>query len=126
MIRRAVVLASMLLAWMPAAAGAHRAERHPARADQSGVAWAGVPGMLPANAQALMYDRLTPLGRNVTAAMLQPSADGSGYFKSAKLLAPGRPVADHRRDDQLRRADARGSGATRTACRTCTPTPTTA
>ena len=47
--------------------------------------------MLPANAQALMYDRLTPLGRNITDAVLQPSADGSGYFKSARLLAPDDP-----------------------------------
>jgi len=47
--------------------------------------------MLPAATQALMYDRLTPLGRNVTDAVLQPSADGSGYFKSARLLAPDDP-----------------------------------
>ena len=38
-----------------------------------------------------MYDRLTPLGRNVTDAVLQPSADGTGYFKSARLLAPDDP-----------------------------------
>ena len=55
---------------------------------QPGVAWATAPGMLPANAQALMYDRLTPLGRNVTDAVLQPSADGSGYFKSARSSPP--------------------------------------
>ena len=38
-----------------------------------------------------MYDRLTPLGRNVTDAVLQPSADGTGFFKSARLLAPDDP-----------------------------------
>ena len=74
-----------------------------------------------------MYDRLTPLGRNVTDAVLAPSADGTGYFKSAQLLARRRPVADHRRDGQRRGgADARASGATPTACRTSTPPPTTA
>jgi acyl-homoserine lactone acylase PvdQ len=56
-----------------------------------GVAWTSTPGILPANAQALMYDRLTPLGRNVTDAVLAPSADGAGYFKSARLLAADDP-----------------------------------
>ncbi len=37
-----------------------------------------------------MYDRLTPFGANVTDAMLAPSTDGSGYFKSAAL----KPVDD--------------------------------
>ena len=56
-----------------------------------GVPWAKTAGILPANAQALMYDRLTPLGRNVTDATLAPSFDGTGYFKSAKLLSPDDP-----------------------------------
>ena len=47
--------------------------------------------MLPANTQALMYDRLTPLGRNITDATLAPSFDGTGYFKSARMLAPTTP-----------------------------------
>src|ERR671910_175192 len=50
-----------------------------------------VLALFPANAQALMYDRLTPLGRNVTDAVLRPSADGTGYFKSARLLAADDP-----------------------------------
>jgi hypothetical protein len=56
-----------------------------------GVPWASAPGMLPADAQARMYDRLTPLFRNVTPAHLQPSADGSGYFKSSALLPENDP-----------------------------------
>ncbi|CAA9476927.1 MAG: hypothetical protein AVDCRST_MAG30-530, partial [uncultured Solirubrobacteraceae bacterium] len=50
-----------------------------------GVPWAKEPGMLPADAQARMYDRLTPLFRNVTDAQLVPSEDGSGFFKSSAL-----------------------------------------
>src|SRR5919107_741854 len=92
MIRRAAVMASLVLAGVPAGAAA-RTELNviPHGQGEPGVAWAGVPGMLPANAQALMYDRLTPLGRNVTDAVLTPSPDGSGYFKSAKLLSPDDP-----------------------------------
>jgi acyl-homoserine lactone acylase PvdQ len=90
--RHAIALAAVLLAWMPAAAGAGtELNVIPHGQQEPGVAWAGAPGMLPAGAQALMYDRLTPLGRNITGAVLQPSADGSGYFKSAKLLAPDDP-----------------------------------
>ncbi len=92
MIRRAVALMSLLLACTPAAARATtELNVIPHGQQEPGVAWATAPGMLPANAQALMYDRLTPLGRNITDAVLQPSADGSGYFKSARLLAPDDP-----------------------------------
>src|SRR5215211_3285676 len=92
MIRRAVVLSALLLASMPAAArAATELNVIPHGQQEPGVAWATAPGMLPANAQALMYDRLTPLGRNITSSVMQPSADGSGYFKSAKLLAPDDP-----------------------------------
>jgi acyl-homoserine lactone acylase PvdQ len=92
MIRRAVVVSALLLAWLPAAAGA-RTELNviPHGQQEPGAAWAALPGMLPANAQALMYDRLTPLGRNITPAVMQPSADGSGYFKSARLLSADDP-----------------------------------
>src|SRR5215218_7950222 len=92
MIRRAVVLISLLLAGTPASAvAATELNVIPYGQQEPGVAWASAPGMLPASAQALMYDRLTPLGRNVTDATLQPSADGSGYFKSTRLLAPDDP-----------------------------------
>ena len=92
MIRRAVVVASALLAAAPGSAGAAtELNVIPHGQQQAGVAWAGTPGILPADTQALMYDRLTPLGRNVTDAVLQPSADGTGYFKSAKLLAADDP-----------------------------------
>ena len=92
MIRRAVVLASVLLAGVPATAAAEtELNVIPHGQGEPGVAWASRAGMLPASAQALMYDRLTPLGRNVTDAVLAPSADGSGYFKSAKLLAADDP-----------------------------------
>jgi acyl-homoserine lactone acylase PvdQ len=92
MIRRAVVVASLLLAVGPAAAHAStELNVIPFGQHEPGVPWASAPGMLPAQTQALMYDRLTPLGANITPDVLTPSADGSGYFKSAKLLAPDDP-----------------------------------
>ena len=92
MFRRAVVLASLVLAGLPASAAAGtELNVIPHGQQELGASWASRPGMLPANTQALMYDRLTPLGRNVTDATLQPSADGTGYFKSAKLLAADDP-----------------------------------
>jgi acyl-homoserine lactone acylase PvdQ len=92
MIRRAAVSAVLALAAVPAA-GAADTELNviPHGQHQPGAAWTGAPGMLPADTQALMYDRLTPLGRNVNAAALRPSADGKGYFKSARLLEPDDP-----------------------------------
>ena len=92
MTRRAVVVAALMLAWMPSAAdAATELNVLPHGQHEPGAAWASAPGMLPANAQALMYDRLTPLAGNIGDAVLQPSADGSGYFKSAALLAPDDP-----------------------------------
>ena len=38
-----------------------------------------------------MYDRITPLFRNITADVLTPSTDGTGYYKSAALLAENDP-----------------------------------
>jgi len=88
MLRRALVLASLAVAAFPAVAAAEtELNVIPHGQHEPGAAWASRPGMLPANAQALMYDRLTPLGRNVTDAVLKPSADGTGFYKSAKLLA---------------------------------------
>ena len=126
MIRRAVALISLLLACTPAAARATtELNVIPHGQQEPGVAWATAPRMLPANAQALMYDRLTPLGRNITDAVLQPSADGSSYFKSARLLAPDDPSLIT--DDTVGAAHCRpASGATPTASRTSTPIPTTA
>jgi acyl-homoserine lactone acylase PvdQ len=92
MVRRAVVLASLVLAGLPATAAATtELNVIPHGQHEPGAAWASSPGILPANTQALMYDRLTPLGRNVTDAVLTPSADGTGYFKSAKLLTADDP-----------------------------------
>ena len=51
----------------------------------------GFPGMLPAETQAQMYDRLTPLFRDVTDAQLVPSADGTGFYKSAALVDENDP-----------------------------------
>jgi acyl-homoserine lactone acylase PvdQ len=93
MIRRAAVLGSLLLAVSaPAARATTKVNIVPYGQHEPGVSWASAPGMLPAAAQALMYDRLTPLRGNITDAVLQPSADGSGYFKSAALLAPDDPA----------------------------------
>ena len=60
-------------------------------AGEPGVPWATSPGVLPLETQARMYDRLTPLFRNVTDAELAPSADGAGYFKSEALLDQNDP-----------------------------------
>src|SRR4051794_12188390 len=51
-----------------------------------GVPWASTPGILPADTQAKMYDRITPLFRNIGEDVLKPSTDGTGYYKSAALL----------------------------------------
>src|SRR3954453_5700144 len=64
-INRAVLAALAVLAVIAPSASAETALNvvpHGQRAP--GVPWAGVPGMLPADAQARMYDRLTPLFRN--------------------------------------------------------------
>ena len=83
-----------LLALTVTAPGAQAATRlnvipHGQRAP--GVPWGSTPGMLPADTQARMYDRITPLFRNVTDAVLVPSTDGSGYYKSADLLPENDP-----------------------------------
>ncbi len=110
MVIRAVALATLALAAAPAAASADtELNVIPHGQQEPGVAWASQPGMLPANAQALMYDRLTPLGRNVTDAVLAPSADGTGYFKSAKLLTPDDPSLI---TDQTITADIGGTAVT--------------
>src|SRR5918998_738724 len=91
MYRRATALAVLALAGMRGvAAAATEVNVIPHGQQQPGVPWASVPGMLPADAQARMYDRLTPFGADVTDAMLRPSADGRGFFKSAAL----KPVDD--------------------------------
>ena len=92
MIRSAAVLAVLAMALAPAGASAQtELNILPHGQHQPGAQWATAPGMLPANTQALMYDRLTPLGRNITDATLQPSFDGTGYFKSARMLAADDP-----------------------------------
>jgi acyl-homoserine lactone acylase PvdQ len=58
---------------------------------EPGVPWGTTTGMLPAQTQAQMYDRLTPLFRDVTDAQLVPSADGTGYYKSAALVDENDP-----------------------------------
>ena len=96
-----------------------------------GVPWATAPGILPADTQAKMYDRITPLFRNVTDDVLRPSTDGTGYYKSAALLPESDPsfvtsetVARHVAERRRRQRD--GSSATATASRTSTATPTRA
>ena len=93
-----------------------------------GVPWASAPGILPADTQAKMYDRITPLFRNITDDVLKPSTDGTGYYKSAALLAEYDPSFVSARPSAARRRapapSARGSSATATASRTSTATPT--
>jgi len=56
-----------------------------------GAPWATEPGILPADTQAKMYDRITPLYRDISDAVLTPSLDGTGYYKSSALLAEDDP-----------------------------------
>jgi acyl-homoserine lactone acylase PvdQ len=59
--------------------------------EATGVPWASAPGILPADTQAKMYDRITPLFRNIGEDVLKPSTDGTGYYKSAALLPESDP-----------------------------------
>src|SRR5215207_9981286 len=91
-LRRALALAAVVLGAMtPAATAATTLNVIPHGQWEPGVSWGSAPGLLPADTQARMYDRLTPLFRDVTDAQLVPSADGSGYFKSAALLDENDP-----------------------------------
>lgn len=90
--RRALPLAAVAFAALSANAAAETQLNVVPHGNVSpGVPFASTPGVLPANTQAKMYDRLTPLFRNVTEAQLVPSTDGTGTFKSAKLLAENDP-----------------------------------
>ena len=53
---------------------------------EPGAAWLTAPGILPADTQAKMYDRLTPLYRDIAPNVVQPSADGTGFYKSSRLI----------------------------------------
>ena len=87
MLARVVALAAATLCITASAASAETALNVIPHGQQAPLApWASTPGMLPADAQAKMYDRITPLWRNIGADVLNPSADGTGYFKSSKLL----------------------------------------
>jgi acyl-homoserine lactone acylase PvdQ len=91
-LRRALALAVVALGVLaPAAAAETALNIIPQGQQEPGVSWAGLPGILPADAQAQMYNRLTPLFRKVGPAQLAPSADGGGYFKSAALLPENDP-----------------------------------
>jgi acyl-homoserine lactone acylase PvdQ len=91
-LRRALALAAVVLGAMtPAATAATTLNVIPHGQWEPGVSWGTAPGLLPADAQARMYDRLTPLFRDVTDAQLVPSVDGSGFYKSAALLDENDP-----------------------------------
>ncbi len=92
MLRRALLVAVLTLAVLaPSASAATTLNVIPHGQVAPGVPWAGTPGILPADTQAKMYDRITPLFRDITDAQLVPSSDGTGYYKSAALLAENDP-----------------------------------
>lgn len=92
MLPRALLAALATMAVAAPAASAETALNVIPHGQQApGVPWASAPGMLPPDTQAKMYDRLTPLWRNVTDAQLVPSADGTGYFKSSALVPENDP-----------------------------------
>ncbi len=87
--RRAIVAAATLLAAAVTTASASADTTLnivPHGNEAPGVPWATAPGILPADTQAKMYDRITPLFRGITDDVLSPSTDGAGYYKSAALL----------------------------------------
>jgi acyl-homoserine lactone acylase PvdQ len=92
---RAILAATLALAAAIAVASPASADTTlnivPHGNEAPGVPWASAPGILPADTQAKMYDRLTPLFRNVTDDVLKPSTDGTGYYKSAALLPENDP-----------------------------------
>jgi acyl-homoserine lactone acylase PvdQ len=91
-VRRALAIAAVALgALAPSAAAQTTLNIIPHGQWEPGVAWGTLPGLLPAETQARMYDRLTPLFRDVTDAQLVPSADGTGYYKSAALVPANDP-----------------------------------
>jgi hypothetical protein len=91
-LRRALAFAVVVLGVLaPTASAATTLNVIPHGQWEPGVSWGSTPGMLPAETQAQMYDRLTPLFRDVTDAQLVPSTDGTGYFKSAELVDENDP-----------------------------------
>jgi len=91
-VRRALALVTVVFGVLaPTAAAATTLNVIPHGQWEPGVSWGSTPGMLPAQTQAQMYDRLTPLFRDVTDAQLVPSTDGTGYYKSAALLPESDP-----------------------------------
>jgi hypothetical protein len=91
-LRRALPLALIVLGVMaPTATAATTLNVIPHGQWEPGVSWGTSPGILPAETQAQMYDRLTPLFRDVTDAQLIPSADGTGFYKSAALVDENDP-----------------------------------
>lgn len=92
MLKRATLVAALALAaFAPTASAVTTLNIVPHGQVAPGVPWANAPGILPADTQARMYDRLTPLFRNVTDQQLIPSEDGTGYFKSEALLPENDP-----------------------------------
>src|SRR6476469_1985914 len=92
--RRAIVAAATLMAAaVPTASASADTTLNivPHGNEAPGVPWATAPGILPADTQAKMYDRITPLFRNITPDVLTPSTDGTGYYKSAALLPKDDP-----------------------------------
>ncbi|MEN3280745.1 MAG: hypothetical protein V7607_1885 [Solirubrobacteraceae bacterium] len=90
--RRALALAAVMLgALASTATAATTLNVIPHGQWEPGVSWGTTPGLLPAETQARMYDRLTPLFRDVTDAQLAPSADGTGFYKSAALMDENDP-----------------------------------
>ena len=83
-----VALSSCVLAAAAAAPAQATVELNviPHGQGEPGAAWLTAPGILPVDTQAKMYDRLTPLYRDIGPSAIRPSADGTGFFKSSRLI----------------------------------------
>ena len=53
---------------------------------EPGASWLTAPGILPSDAQAKMYDRITPLYRDIGKNVTTASEDGTGFYKSARMI----------------------------------------
>ena len=106
MFRRAPVLASLLLAWTPAAAGAEtELNVIPHGQHEPGVAWASAAGH--AARQRAGADVRPPHAARPQRHRRGAEAERRrhGLLQVRQAARARRPVADHRRDDQRERAD---------------------
>ncbi len=86
MLRAALSSCVLAAAWAAPAHATVELNVIPHGQAEPGAAWLTAPGILPPETQARMYDRLTPRYRDIGADVLRPSTDGTGFYKSSRLI----------------------------------------